>query len=252
LENLNMIDVQINSGIGVLKMRHGKVNAMDVEFCQSLITELQKLEAGDCRAAILTGNDRVFSAGVDLVRLLDEGRDYLEEFLPVLVECFQVIFQFPKPLIAAINGHAIAGGCILASACDYRLTHSKVRIGIPELRVGVPFPSIAIEILRFAVASEALPAMVNAGRNYRGEEAVRVGLADRIVEPDRLMDLAEEAASDLLTIPAAVFAITKKQLRAPAKRTAALNESEFESEIAELWHSNEIREVIKNYVSERL
>ena len=247
-----MIDVEVKSGIAVLNMRHGKVNAMDFEFCQSLIAELRNLETNDCRAAVLTGNDRVFSAGVDLVRLLDGGRDYLVTFLPVLIDCSKSIFQFPKPLVAAINGHAIAGGCILASACDFRLTHSKARIGIPELRVGVPLPSIAIEILRFAVSTEALQIMVNVGKNYRGEDAVGVGLADQIVTLEGLADSAIEAANDLLAIPPSVFAISKKQLRAPANRNVELSEKDYESAMLELWHSDEIRDVIKKYVSERL
>jgi enoyl-CoA hydratase len=250
--DLDVIDVETNSGIAVLKMRHGKVNAMDLEFCQALISELRKLKTGDCRAAILTGNDRVFSAGVDLVRLVREEPVYLETFLPVLIECFQTIFQFPKPLVAAINGHAIAGGCILASACDYRVAHSKVRIGIPELRVGVPLPSIAIEIIRFAVATEALQAMVNVGRNYRGDEAVQVGLADQIVASEEVLDSAMAAAKEFLTIPPSVFFISKKQLRAPANRNVHSNEKEFESLVFELWHSDEIQDVIKKYVAERL
>ena len=247
-----MINVKTNGGISVLRMRHGKVNAMDVEFCQALIAELRKLESGDCRAAILTGSDRVFSAGVDLVRLIREDQDYLDKFLPVLIECFQAVFQFPKPLVAAINGHAIAGGCILASACDYRIAHPKARIGIPELRVGVPLPSIAIEIIRFAVATEALQAMVNVGRNYRGHHAVQVGLADQIVASEEVLDSAMTAAKEFLTIPPSVFSISKKQLRAPANRNVHSNEKEFESLVFELWRSDEIQDVIKKYVAERL
>ena len=237
-----MIDVDVKSGIAVLRMQHGKVNAMDMEFCQALIAELENLESSDCRGAILTGNNRVFSAGVDLVRLLDGGADYLEQFLPTLTDCFKTIFRFPKPIVAAINGHAMAGGCVLAAACDVRLTHSKARIGIPELRVGVPLPSIAIEIMRFAVAAEALQAMVNGGRNYRGETAVRVGLADQIVVPERLLEMAISAAEEMLTIPAAVFSISKRQLRAPAIRTVEWNESDFENEIIELWHSQQVQQ----------
>lgn len=247
-----MINVETNGGISVLKMRHGKVNAMDIEFCQALISELRKLETGECQAAILTGNDRVYSAGVDLVRLIREEQDYLEKFLPVLIECFRTVFQFSKPLVAAINGHAIAGGCILASACDYRVSHPKARIGIPELRVGVPLPSIAIEIMRFAVATEALQTMVNVGRNYRGEDAVRVGLADRIVAAEEVLDAAMTAAKELMAIPQSVFAISKKQLRAPSNRNADSNQADFESMVFDLWHSEEIQDVIKKYVSERL
>lgn len=248
-----MIEVEIQSGIATVSMRHGKVNAMDIEFCRELIEVLDRLASDDCRAVILTGNDRVFSAGVDLVRLTKEGSEYLEQFLPTLIKCFKSAFAFPKPMVAAINGHAIAGGCILATACDIRVTHDRVRIGIPELRVGVPLPSIAIEVMRLAVANQAFRMMVNVGRNYRGEEAMRAGLADRMVEREGLMESARLAAVELLTVPPSVFAISKRQLRQSAMSQVEQNEnSGLENEIFELWRSEAVSEEIERYVTERL
>jgi enoyl-CoA hydratase len=247
-----MIKVETDSGIAVIQMEHGKVNAMDLEFCQRLTAELQQIESSQTRAAVLIGNDRVFSAGVDLVRILEAGQSYREQFLPALVACFKTIFRFSKPLVAAINGHALAGGCILATACDRRVAHAKARIGIPELRVGVPLPAIAIEIMRFAVATEALQSMVNVGQTFRGAEAIRVGLADLIVPQERLVELAIAEASTLLMIPDSVFSITKRQLRAPAERIVEQNELDFEQDVFELWGSVEIQNVIREYVRKRL
>ena len=207
-----MIDVEVTSEVAVIRMNHGKVNAMDLEFCCSLTRELNQISKSDLGGAILVGNDRVFSAGVDLVTLLDGGEEYLEQFLPALVECFKTLFRFPKPLVAAINGHAVAGGCIIATACDQRLIHAKAKIGIPELRVGVPLPSIAIEMTRFAVAREAFQTMVNIGKTFRGEEAIRVGLADQLVDRDQMLGLAMETVQELLTIPPSVFEISKRQM----------------------------------------
>ncbi len=247
-----MIKLENQSGIAILRMEHGKVNAMDVEFCQALIDLLRQVESSDAKGAILTGNDRVFSAGVDLVRAADGGNDYLEKFLPVLVDCFVEIFNFGKPIVAAINGHAVAGGCILASACDRRLIHSKARIGLPELRVGVALPSIAIEIMRYVAATEAFQTMVTVGKNYRGEEAIQVGLADRLVDREKLVEEAVEAVNELLQIPATVFAISKKQMRSVANRTATQNAAEFDPLVFESWYSDEIRAVIEQYVKDRL
>ena len=78
---------------------------------------------------MLTGTGTVFSAGVDLRRLTEGGRDYVQAFLPLLGDAFFKTFTFPKPLIAAVNGHAIAGGCILACACDYRIMSAGTRDG---------------------------------------------------------------------------------------------------------------------------
>ena len=104
LFTVKMIEVKTESGIAVLKMDHGKVNAMDLEFCRALAGSLTELESSDCRAVVLTGNDRVFSAGVDLVRLIKEDSGYLNQFLPALTICFKTVFRFSKPIVAAING----------------------------------------------------------------------------------------------------------------------------------------------------
>lgn len=140
-----MLRLETRDHISRLVMNHGKVNVMDIEFCRELIQHLETLEQDSCRALILSGNERVFSAGVDLKRWLAEGEDYVEPFLLELERVMERMFVFPKPVIAVIQGHAVAGGCMMAAACDYRLIAPQARIGIPELRVGVPLPMMAID-----------------------------------------------------------------------------------------------------------
>jgi hypothetical protein len=119
--------------------------------------ELDAAAGSDARAVVLTGAGSIFCAGVDLFRVVDEGADYVRRFLPSLADVIRKLFMLPKPVVAAANGHAIAGGCILVAACDYRLmARGGGRIGVPELLVGVPFPAIALEILRFALAPERM------------------------------------------------------------------------------------------------
>lgn len=252
-----MINIETdNFGVVTLQMEHGKVNAMDLEFCQRLCQTLSELAADESLAVIVTGHGRVFSAGVDLVRLLHEiesgAGDYLDAFLESLTQCFHAFFAFPKPLIAAINGHAIAGGCILASACDRRIIHDRARIGLPELRVGVPLPSIAIETIRFVATNSALQAMVYAGQNYRGQSAVDVGLADEVVPVEALMSCARAAAAELITLPSAVFSITKSQLRADALARATAGEAALENRVRGLWRQPQVQAAIRQYVTERL
>lgn len=236
-----------------MRMDHGKVNAMDLEFCRLFSKHLEELsQSDDCKAVVLTGKDRIFSAGVDLVRLIGEPVSYLDEFLPELSRCFRTLFEFPKPIVAAINGHAIAGGCILGTACDRRLIHPKARIGLPELRVGVSLPSVAVEIMRFAAAKETFQTMVTVGKNYRGQEAVDVGLADEVMELEKLEACAIDAAEAFTAIPANVFAISKKQMRQPALDLIERNEALFEKQIRALWRTDEIRKEIESYVKNRL
>jgi enoyl-CoA hydratase len=102
-------------------MEHGKANALDTEFCEVFVRLLEELRGSPLRALIITGSSRIFSAGVDLLRVLEGGPVYVRRFLPSLCNAFETLFCFPKPVLAAINGHAIAGGCVFACAADHRL-----------------------------------------------------------------------------------------------------------------------------------
>ena len=150
-----LLDVEQRSGVTVLRLRHGKVNALDVDLLRAITVAMR--EAPPDAAVVITGAGNAFSAGVDLKRIVDGGHSYVREFLPLLSAAFMAVFDHPGPVVAAINGHAIAGGCVLAAACDLRLM-SRGTIGLAELSVGVPFPQAAVEILRYAIRQAGLPA----------------------------------------------------------------------------------------------
>ena len=159
----------------------------------------------------------MFSAGVDLPRLLDGGAPYVREFLPALCTMFATVFSYPKPIVAAVNGHAIAGGCVLACACDKRLmARDGGRIGVTELLVGVPFPAIAMEIMRGAAAPQHFENLLFGGATYAPEEASGLGLVDEVVAPDALLERAVAGAQTLAALSPSAFALTKRQTRQPA------------------------------------
>src|SRR5262249_62216638 len=104
---------------------------------------------GSTRALVVTGTGPMFCAGVDLRRLLREPPAYLDRFLPALDRMFETLLFLPKPVVAAVNGHAIAGGCVLACMCARRLAARRAaRMGVTELLGGLPFPAPALETLR--------------------------------------------------------------------------------------------------------
>src|SRR3712207_1415367 len=138
-----MLVTEDRDDVAVLRIEHGRVGALDVELLDALS---EAVTASD-RALVLTGSGSSFSAGVDLRRILDGGRPYTDKLLAALSRTFRAMFDHPRPTVAAVNGHAIAGGCVLALACDLRLM-SAGRIGLAELAVGVPFPTSALEIVQ--------------------------------------------------------------------------------------------------------
>ncbi|PWU06938.1 MAG: enoyl-CoA hydratase/isomerase family protein [Terriglobia bacterium] len=230
-------------------MGHGKANAFDLEFCEAIVTQLEALNQSSRRAVVITGQGQIFSAGVDLLRVLDGGSVYLKSFLPALKRAFETLFCFPKPVVAAINGHAIAGGCVLALAADQRLMASQAgRIGIPELAVGVPFPTLALEIMRHAVAPRHFRELVYLGATLSPTEAKEKGLVDETVDAEKLLDKALAAAEALAAVPPEVFAITKRQLCDPVMKRVREDAGRFDAAVEELWRSPATLTAIKAYV----
>src|SRR5947209_17128662 len=132
-----MIEVSENDDVAVLRLKHPPANALDLEFMQVTLVELDELEASHARGLVVTGEGSVFSAGADLFRILEEDSEYIALAGSAMSRLFERLFTFPKPTVAAVNGHAIAGGSILACACDYRLSSSgDHRLGFSELSVG--------------------------------------------------------------------------------------------------------------------
>ena len=227
---------------------------MDAELLRGLRRSLaDAIENPRTRAIVITGTGAIFSAGVDLPRVLAGGRAYLEEFLAELSGAFRELFAVPRPVIAAVNGHAIAGGCIVACACDYRLMAAGGgRIGLPELRVGVPFPISATEILRYAVGPSRAQAAMLMGNNVEAAQSIEHGFIDELVEPERLMDRALEVAATMGAAPPESYARTKLDLRRPVIETWQRLAEEHERQTLEAWDSKTVREAMREFVERTL
>lgn len=244
-----MLSLERRHDIALLTLAHGKANAFDLELCEALIERFAECRDTPCSAVVVTGQSSIFSAGVDLLRVLNDGPAYVSTFLPALSDALETVFAFPKPLVAAINGHAIAGGCILACAADRRLmARGESRIGVPELAVGVPFPPVPLEIVRFAVPPQRTQELLLGGATLQPDAAERFGLVDAVEEPDALLGAAIAAAQALASRPPSAFAMTKRQLRAPALERMRSGRARWDEEVTALWSAPETFDTIRRYV----
>ncbi len=244
-----MIRREDQGEIAVLRMEHGKVQALDLELVVAIEQALDEIERGPARALVLTGTGTVFSAGVDLYRVIEEGSGYIERFLAALSSAFRRLFEFQRPAVAAVNGHAIAGGMILSCACDRRLmARGNGRIGVPELQVGVPFPAAPLEIVRTAVPSERLEPLIYRGKRATVDEALAWGLIDEATDPERLLPRALDAARELAALPPAAFALVKKLLRQPALDRLERHGQAHDAEVLRQWTSPQTAEAIRSYL----
>ncbi len=248
-----MIELTQHGDIAVLTLKHGKANALDIELCDAIAARFRELETAATRAVVVTGQNRMFSAGVDLIRLSAGGAPYVRRFLPALHRLYDAVFHHPKPVIAAVNGHAVAGGCVLACCADRRIAaRDGGRIGVTELLVGVPFPALAFEVMRFATPPAFFPEIILSGATFAPEDALARRLVDELVEPGELMDRAMAAAKVLAALPSATFAMTKQQIRQAAIDRLAQHGDRIEAETEKVWTAPETLAHIADYVARTL
>lgn len=249
-----MIDMKLDDGIAVITMDHGKANALDIEFCQAMAALFLKLQSmAEVKAVILTGQGKMFSAGVDLKRLSAGGADYVLRFLPALHALYEAVFFFPKPVIAAINGHAIAGGAVLAACADRRVMAAESgRIGITELQVGVPFPALAFEIVRFAVPSRYLAEFTLGAGTYATAEALQKGWVDEVVDGWELKSRAMRLAKLHAAMSPEAFAQTKTQIRQPVVDALAAHGVVTDEKVAAIWTQEATLKRVAEYVARTL
>ncbi len=246
LRGMSSVRIEDHGPVRLLCMDHGKVQALDLELCQALTHAFHELELSPARAGVLTGTGNCFSAGVDLRRVLEGGAAYVERFLPALDKLFATVFAATKPLVAAINGHAIAGGCVLVCACETRVMGDECgRIGVPELQVGVAFPWLALEIVRAAVRPEVFGELVFGAAQLEAADARSKGLVQEVVARERVVPRALECATELARLAPTAYALAKQQERQRILQGWRGSGDHF-AQVLELWKDPQTQQRIRD------
>jgi enoyl-CoA hydratase len=228
------VGVTHEESVATVELARGKVNALDVELLDELAATLDRLEHDDdVRAVVLTGAGRVFSAGVDLRRVIEGDDRYADRLVAGLRVVFEALFGFGKPTVAAVNGAAVAGGCILACACDRRVMAEGARIGASELVVGVPFPASAIEILRYSCGSRCED-IVYTGRLLDAHEAVALGMVHE-VHADAVLARAMAVAVELGGLAPPAYRLAKQQLRRSTLERMRVDAAVLDGDVTREW-----------------
>lgn len=228
--------IEQRDGVRVLRMEFGRANAMNRELLDGLAAGLTD---GDPQPTVLTGEGRVFSAGLDLVTLDSIDRDGLEGFLTRFAATMIQVLTTPYPLVAAVNGHAVAGGCVLALACDYRVgTEGEFKIGMNELSHGLPLPAVASEIPRGALTPQTYRTVVMSGVLMAPETARQVGLLDMVSADaesciERACTLARAQGKSL-----EAFAAVKAAVVAPVVNAIKAMREPLDRRFVDIWFSD--------------
>lgn len=240
------LHIEDHDGIALLRLDRPPVNATDLATLEELTTALE--DAASAKAIVLTGSGKIFSAGADLQAVLNADADYIASSIDALTGCFRTLFTTPCPVVAAINGHALAGGCVVSCGCDYRVMASGALIGAIEHQAGVPFPAWALELVRFAVNNEHAAEVILFGRAYDAATALGMGIIDEVTEGD-VVPRAMEVARELGAVPARSFRLTKKGLRSATVEAADRLASQIDDDVKDAWRSEEVLSAVRRQLA---
>jgi methylglutaconyl-CoA hydratase len=230
--NRETIQLELHQNVAILALnRPEKRNAISPQLIEELLSALDECEHGSARVIILTGKGKAFCAGMDLDALSALASNTPEQNLEDsrrMARMFRALYWFPKPLIAAVNGPAIAGGCGIATLCDFTLAVPEAKLGYTEVKIGF-IPAIVSVFLIRQIGEKRARDLLLTGRVFDAAEAQALGLVSEIVQEERLLMRARELAETLLSVSPTSLSRTKQLLR---QRTEAELDRELELAIA--------------------
>ncbi|AIY90328.1 enoyl-CoA hydratase/isomerase family protein [Geoglobus acetivorans] len=251
---MNTVDLQDMDGVAVVRLNRGKKNPINPEFVGDLSEVIEQVrEDGGITSAVLTSsNDRFFSIGLDVPELIDYDKTEFREFIMDFNLLCLDIYTLPKPTAAAINGHAIAGGCILALCCDFRyMSEGKKLFGLNEVKLGVSVPYLPQRILQQIAGDRVTVEMVYGGDFYPPEKVLEMGVVDGVFAPEELLQKSVERVKKIGELPGRAFAAVKAN-RTERVREDIIKRLERDVDVfVELWFSDEaqqrLREAMKSF-----
>ncbi|HEV7363632.1 MAG TPA: enoyl-CoA hydratase/isomerase family protein, partial [Solirubrobacteraceae bacterium] len=190
-------------------------NAMDRQLLGDVVAAHEQLAAEDPAAVVITGREGFFSAGADLKLAPTLDAEAQAAMVDQINRMAAGWYGFPRPVVCAVNGHAIAGGMVLALCGDHRVAGPAGRFGLTEVRAGIPYPALAIAVVRAELSPPAARELVLRGELWDAGAARERGLLDEVVEQAEVLDRSLEVAGELAALPAQTYAYVKAQLRAP-------------------------------------
>jgi enoyl-CoA hydratase len=245
------VTLRREGALGIVHMERAHGNAINDALVESLMAALSDAEADpEIRGVLLTAGGKIFCPGLDLQELYALDRLGMERFMRRFSAAVLALYAFPKPVVAAMHGHALAGGCVLGLCADWRVLRRGALVGLNEVKVGVPLPFGVALIVRDAVPKNRVAEVALLGRNFSDDAALRAGLADELAEADALPALARERVEEFIGKDGAAFSVTKRYLRSPVVERIRANNLPLLPEWLDGWFSAGTRARIAAIVEE--
>jgi enoyl-CoA hydratase len=236
--------------IGEVRLERAHGNAINDAVVEGLAAAFAEAESDpEIRGVLLTAGGKIFCPGLDLEELFPLDREAMERFMLRFSAAVLALYTFPKPLVAVMQGHALAGGCVLSLCADWRVLRRGAITGLNEVKVGVPLPFGVALIVREFVPKHKLTAVALLGRNTTDEDAIAAGLADELADADGIEALARERIEEFVAKDSFAFAVTKRYLRSPVVERVRANNRLLLTEWLDGWFSDETRARIASIVA---
>ena len=248
-----VVAIERHGRLAVLRLDKPRGNAIDEPFVKELAQVARDLGAdpGVQGVMLASAHPKLFCPGLDLVTLLEYDRKAMQRFMGLFTEMVWALYSLRKPVVAAVGGHAVAGGCILALTADFRvLKRGGVQMGLNEVKVGVPLPWSIMVLLRASLPPTALAPVALLGRNFADDEALAAGLADQLADADGFEDFCRARLEEFADKDPAAVAVTKSYLRDGVLREMRARETEEMATWLDCWFSESARGRIRQILAD--
>ena len=241
-------------GIATITLnRPDKRNAISYELIEDLLDALATAQHSNAQVAIITGAGKAFSAGMDLDNLRAvTGRSKAENLKDsqTMAALFRAIYDFPKPTIAAVNGAAIAGGCGIATLCDFTVASEEAKFGYTEVKIGF-IPAIVSTFLILQIGEKRARDLLLTGRIIDASEAKQLGLVSDVIPGEQLMEWARELAATLMQNSPASLRATKRLLSGFSREALDQQIALAVEENARIRSTQDFREGVTSFLEKR-
>jgi len=247
---MELVSTEYHDDTVVVKLAGGVTNAINLQLVNELAEILQRIRDSHTGGFVLSSsNDKFFSIGLDIPYLYGlSKKDFTAFYQPFNQVCID-LYTLPTPTIAAVTGHAVAGGCILALCCDYRfIAEGRKLMGLNEIKLGVPIPYPADCILRSMVGTQTARNITDMGEFYLPEQLLTMGLVDQVLPLKEVLPQSIEKAHLLGALPQKAFAVIKQNRTEPVEAQIRALLVKKEQDFVECWFSPEARQQLKDAI----
>jgi enoyl-CoA hydratase/carnithine racemase len=241
---ITLVEVEHQEKAVILKLKRGVTNPLNLEFLREISKNLHELkEDKTANSLVLTsGNNKFFSIGFDIPALYELDRNDMKIFYQTYNRLSLDLYTFPKPTIAALTGHAIAGGCILPLCCDYRIISEGHKLmGLNEIKLGVPIPYPGDCILHQIVGSRYAKEIMESGDFYEPEKSLQMGMVDQVLPLEQVLPESISKAKTLGEMPKDAFHMIKRNRVEMVEERIRKHLDEKEEFFLDCWFSDDTR-----------